>query len=239
MEEATTPAAPISQASAPTPQAVVVHKSNNVPLVGAIIFLALVVAAAAVYLGMQKKPETASTIPPTSTPPTPTTTVETPITLTPSTKMKVLSYTSTKLKDNSASAYTISYPSDWQKDTKRDEISDLLTLTKGEYSIKIYQAPMGGSGCTFKGDAPSEMSQDYSNKEFVEIKTGDTTFRRVKIDVGKPPVPTYTFCASNPSTKGSFGSPTSFGAITYTVPATTDEVTLSQMDSVIASLKAN
>ncbi len=233
-EKASTP--PIQ----PTPpQPVVVHKSNNVPLVGAIIFLALVVAAAAVYLGMQKKSETASTIPPTTTPPTPTATTETPVDVTPASKVAVLSYTSTKLKDNSASAYTISYPGDWTKDTKRDAITDTLTLTKGEYSIKIYQAPMGGSGCTFKGDAPSEMSQDYSNKEFVEIKAGDTTFRRVMITSGNPPIPTYTFCASNPSTKGSFGAPTSFGAITYTVPAAPDEVILSQMDSVIASLKAN
>ncbi len=238
MEEATSPTAPISQPITPNPQPVVVHKSNNVPLVGAIIFLALVVAAAAVYLGMQKKPEAAITAPPTSTSPTPTTTVETPVTISPSNKMKVLTYTSTKLKDNSATAYSLSYPSDWQKDTKRDEITDLLTLTKGEYSIKIYQAPMGGSGCTFKGDAPSEMSQDFSNKDFVEIKAGDTTFRRVMTTSNNPTQSTFTFCANTPTTKGSFGSPTSFGAISYTTPTTPDEVILSQMDSVIVSLKA-
>jgi len=236
-EEKTVP--PPTQPTPPTPQSVVVHKSNNVPLVGAIIFLALVIGTAAIYFGMQQKTKTAQVIAPTTTPPTPTTTTETPITISPASKVQVLSYTSTKLKDNSASAYTVSYPGDWEKDTKRDAISDTLTLKKGEYSITIYQAPMGGSGCRFKGDAPSEMSQDYTTKEFVEVKAGEITFRRVPITAGNPPIPTYTFCESNPTTKGSFGSPTTFGAITYTVPATQDEVILSQMDSIIASLKAN
>ncbi len=46
----------------PKSQPMVVRKNNNAPLVGAIIFLALVIGAAAIYLGTQNNNEVAIAI---------------------------------------------------------------------------------------------------------------------------------------------------------------------------------
>ena len=53
MEEA--PATATPTATTPKAQPVIIRKNNNAPMVGAIIFLALVIGAAAIYLGMQKR----------------------------------------------------------------------------------------------------------------------------------------------------------------------------------------
>lgn len=235
MEENTTPQ---EKAEIPKKNIETQKKNKTTPILVTIIVLLLlvIVGAGAYYFGTQKN-STAPAVSQTQktvenvTPAPTTATTQSP------TQIVLASYTSTKLKDISFSPYTVSFPGTWVKTVKHDDITDALTLTKGDYSLKIYQAPMGGGGCVFKGDPPAEMSQDFSTKEFVEIKNGDITFRRVEASTTSPGITAYTLCANSPAAKNSFGSPTSFGAISYTTPSSPDKTVLDEMDNIIKTLK--
>lgn len=229
---------PIQPTSPVTPTPVIVHKSNNVPLVGAIFFLALVIGAAAIYFGMQKKSETVRQVPPTEITPKPTATSELPITATPTTVVKLVSYSSTKLKDNSLLAYSISYPENWTKDTKRDAITDTFTLTNNGDTITIYQAPVGGAGCIFEGKVPVGPANDYTKTKFVEVLANNITFRRVQEESKIPAETIYGFCSNNLSSQTTFGTPTLFGAISYKITSK-NTAALSEMDKIVATLKAS
>jgi hypothetical protein len=109
-----------------------------------------------------------------------------------------------------------------------------VTLTKDGNEIKIYQASMGGSQCIFTGELPDGPASDYRKSEYVDIKAGTATIRRVTTTVKSKT--TYAFC-SNGTNKDSYGSPTTFGGITYTL-TNDDVVTLKEMDSILATLKA-
>ena len=211
-------------------QQVVIHKNGNATLVGAIIFLALVIGAAAIYIGMQKaSPQTAVV-------PTPSIAQETSATVTPQPTQALEendweNYTSTKMKDLSFPAYSISYPFEWKQTSKRDDITDTFTLTNGSYSIKIYQAPMGGGMCIFSGDLPDGPASDYRNSKFVDIAVGQITIRRIETATG------FVFCSNSVNNPNDFGSPTGFGAISYTTPVKADPAIITEMDKIIATLK--
>jgi hypothetical protein len=220
----------------PTPKAqpVIIHKHNNAPMVGAIIFLALVIGAAAIYLGMQRRTELALNANPT---PTAAPTIAPTQAVTPTPELEIKNwenFTSTKVKDLSFPAFSISYPFEWKQETKKDDISNTVTLTKDGNEIKIYQASMGGSQCIFTGELPDGPASDYRKSEYVDIKAGTATIRRVTTTVKSKT--TYAFC-SNGTNKDSYGSPTTFGGITYTL-TNDDVVTLKEMDSILATLKA-
>lgn len=234
MEEEKVATTPPAAAITPKAQPVIIHKNNNAPMVGAIIFLALVIGAAAIFLGMQKRTEIAmSTNPtPTSAPTSAPSQAATPTAALEEKNWE--NFTTTKMKDLSFPAYSISYPFEWKQETKKDDISTTLTLTKDGNEIKIYQAPMGGGQCVFTGEMPEGPASDYRKSEYVDITAGTTTIRRVTATT--KPKTTYAFC-SNGTDKNSYGSPTTFGGITYTVAAN-DEATLKEMDSILATLKA-
>lgn len=219
----------------PPPQPVVmVHKSNKTPLVGAIIFLALVIAAAAWYLGSQGN--NADNVAPTNQPSTTTPTPTIPIpTTTTSTDLKI--QTITKLKDSAFTSFTVSHPEDWVADTKVEaDMMQTLTLSKDGNKIEIYQAPMGGNQCIFEGELPEGPSNDYRNNEYKEIIAGDITLRRL-IDNPNQNQNMYSFCSNSTNSKTSFGVPTVFGNITYTL-VNNNNIALSEMDKIISSLKA-
>lgn len=233
MEEATveTP----KENTLPKPQPMIVKKNNNAPLVGAIIFLALVIGAAAVYLGTQKNNEIAVAIPTT---PTPTIATQNTPSSPPSASpvqditLKWESANIPKLKDSSFYSFNIKHPADWVAKASKNEVSQTLTITKGKNEIKIYQAPMGGGGCIFEGDVPEGPFSDYRNASHVDIKVGNLTIKRV--EVGKN---SYAFCGNSTNSISTFGVPTLFGVISYEVESSNAEI-LAEMDKILSTLKA-
>lgn len=214
----------------------VVKKNNNAPLVGAIIFLALVIGAAAIYLGTQKNNEASISIPTT---PTPNTTQPTTI---PSHTAFVSvpplqKQTIEKLKESSFVTYSIEYPSGWTgKIDNSNGVTSTFTLTRGSNEIKIYQAPQGGAGCIFEGIVPEGPVNDYTKSKYVSIETNQATLRRIipEKEVGKT---TYSFCSNSTTSKTTYGTPTMYGGITYTVENSSKEI-LYEMDKILSSLIA-
>lgn len=232
MEETAKPTEP----TPPKPTPMVIRKSNNAPLIGAIIFLALVIGAAAIYLGSQRNSNLA-VVAPTPTPQAAGQTVPTQEVIPTNTleENNWESHVNTKMKDLSFPAYSLSYPFEWKQTSNRDDITDTVTFTKEGNEIKIYQAPMGGSKCIFEGEVPTDFASDYTDSEFIEIVTPNITFRRIipEKETGKV---TYSFCSNNLSDKNSFTTPTAYGAISYTVNNPTPAI-LSEMDKIVATLK--
>lgn len=221
----------IPEPTPPKPAPVVVHKSNNAPLVGAIIFLALVIGATAFYFATLKK-EVAVTVAPSPTPATQITTAPSPAaTVAPEiATWKVFSHE--KMKDLAFSAYSISHPEDWVTVENKDDLISTVTISKGENVITIMQGPMGGNQCVFTGDMPEGPANDYRNTDFVDIKAGEITMRRI---VPEGNTNSYSFC-SNSIGSETFGVPTLYGAISYKL-AKKDATIISEMDKIIATLK--
>lgn len=129
--------------------------------------------------------------------------------------------------------YTVSLPSGWTQTKEGDgTVSDKLTISQGTYSVSIYQAAFGGGGCTYPGQPPTEFSQSFSN--YTEI-VSTTTYRR---SWNKPAGNTnsYTVCQKGPD--GSFGSITTFGAISAKSPEPADPKIMKDIDVIIASITA-
>jgi len=63
------------------------------------------------------------------------------------------------------------------------------------------------------------------------------TLRRVEVTSKEAGVSDYLFCSNSKSSSTTFGSPTLFGAITYSI-VSNDPKAISQMDKIISSLKA-
>lgn len=229
-EEKVMPVTPEPTPPKPTP--VIVHKSNNAPLVGAIVFLALVIGATAFYFATLKK-EVAVVATPSPTPAVQITTAPSPITtVAPEiASWKVLTHE--KMKDLAFSAYSISYPEDWTAVEKKDDLISTVTITKGENVITIMQGPMGGNQCVFTGEMPEGPANDYRDTEYVDVNAGIITMRRI---VPEGNTNTYSFCSNSIGSKEIFGVPTLFGAISYKV-AGNNAVILSEMDKIVETLK--
>ncbi len=234
MEEATTVEAP-KENPLPKSQPMIVKRNNNAPLVGAIIFLALVIGAAAIYLGTQKNNEIAVAIPTT---PTPSVATQNTPTTPPSTSpiqditLKWETANIPKMKNLSLSGYSIKYPAGWVAKESKDAVSQALTITKGGNILKIYQAPMGGSGCIFEGEVPEGPFSDYRNASHVDIAVGNLTIKRV--EVGKN---SYAFCGNSTNSITTYGVPTMFGVISYEVESPNAEI-LAEMDKMLSTIKA-
>lgn len=225
------PIPPTPATQPPTPQPVIIHKRNNAPLIGAIIFLTLVIAAAISFSLQNKGTQTALIPTPTIIPteiPTPTTVIAAP---------NQATFTSPKMQDLAFAQYFISYPQDWIKDEKKDELTNTLTLTKNGNEIKIHQGPMGGNQCVFEGEIPDGPANDYRNTAFKDIKIGDTILlRRLITEITKKSPTAYSFCSNSLQSADTFGIPTLFGVITYSVDTPTENI-LNEMDAILATLK--
>lgn len=190
------------------------------------------------YVGRRNNPQVSSSLAPT-----PTAVVTQAMISTAQTVSLPVSPTVTSTKTISGGVktmtlYTISIPNDWQATpSQHDEAVgiDKLVVAKDGYELTVYQAPMGGGLCLYPGDKPFEgPSQKYVS--FVEIQAGDgKVYRRSATADVTGSKKTYTICQKAPD--GSFGSITTYGAVTYSVPTTPTETILTQMDSIIATLK--
>lgn len=139
-------------------------------------------------------------------------------------------------------AYSIEVPLGWTdaRETTVTADIDKLTLTKDGYSLTIYQAAMGGGGCVYPGDKPSEMAQSFTNFVDMYVKNGqgsekDRQYRRSWTTPGAAKTISYTVCQKS-TTDNSFSSLTSFGGINVVSPNPADESTMTEVDSMVTSM---
>lgn len=216
------------------PEQIIIHKNNSTPLVAAIIFLALVIGAGAIYVGDKNNNSKITPLTPTLTsvlkPTTPTQTPENIDSL-PSWEI----HESKKMKDLSFPGFNINYPPEWTLKEERNDIMTTITLKKGGSEIKITQSPTGGNLCVFEGNLPEGPANDYRSRQYKDIVIDNITFRRTQQDQN-PGTTNYTFCSNSDTSKESFGIPTFIGNITYIVTGN-DETTLSEMDQILSTIK--
>jgi len=131
------------------------------------------------------------------------------------------------------SLYSIEVPKDWtdSRENTQAGVIDKLTLAKNGYTLTIYQAAMGGGGCLYPGDQPAEMSQNFT--DFAEVKGKVDDMRRSWNQTNAQTI-TYTICKKG--TDGSYGTFSSFGAISAVSPNPADKKILTEIDSMLASL---
>lgn len=132
------------------------------------------------------------------------------------------------------SNYSVDVPLGWSD--KKDitpGVIDKLTLSKGAYSLSIYQAAMGGGMCLYPEDTPFDgPSQKFTH--YVDLLNTPLLFRRSWNDDAKNGIQSYVICQK---TSDAYGSPTTFGAISYQTPEQPDDTILEEMDTILASLK--
>lgn len=146
--------------------------------------------------------------------------------------------------------FSVEYPSSW---TLQNEIrnidgsreSSTILFTKGEYELRVYQAPVGGSWCIFEGQMPEGMYRDLRSTPYTQLDASIGIFRRIKVNRAyysdRQDLISFTFCSTNPKQQNdytTYDSPTLIGEIVYTVPKQYDEATLQEMDSIIKSITA-
>lgn len=132
--------------------------------------------------------------------------------------------------------YTIAIPAGWTYTDDKDETTptDTLTIAKGGYSIKIYQAATGGAMCLYPGD-PAFEGPSSSYDTFAPITTGDgTQLRRSGTNAASGTTRGFTGCQK--AADSTYQQPTHYGHMQYTVPLTFDKEILTEMDAMVASL---
>ncbi len=210
-----------------------------------ILIVAGVLIGGGYYLGtgnlpfpMNPAPGALST---TAIPPTPTTTDEHMLTpaATPSGQAIAPSVTGGPTqtisgggpRGTSFSPFTIQVPPSWT--VQKNEVPNVsykLTISQGNYSMSIYQAPTGGGGCTYPGDPPQEMSSSFGPYTSIHDAQGND-FRRAT-PAGN--ASGFTVCQKGPTF---YGLPTMYGHVTYGTPINPNPAILSQMDALFATLK--
>ena len=132
--------------------------------------------------------------------------------------------------------YILSGFKDWTVTKENTDASDKLTLTKGEYQLVIDQSPSGGYRCTYPGDPSVDMSSPFISYVTIPSFTDDNFFRRGKPQQSPDPSKQeYIVCQKNSAT--TYGAPTIFGHITYSVPLNADNQTVVMMDAMVGSLQ--
>jgi hypothetical protein len=188
-------------------------------------------------LGSSQQPAAVTTTNPN---PEPTNTIESTVTptSTPSSAVKTKTTTAGVAEGSglSFSHYTVVTPEGWNINHEFDASvpMDSLTLTRGEYQIKIHQAASGGGQCLYPGDPTPDHPFVSSYTAYEEIVGSDgKLYRRSSSGVSDGKMP-YTVCQKSTDT---YGAPTSFGHISITAPATPNASILKEIDGIIASLK--
>lgn len=120
---------------------------------------------------------------------------------------------------------------DWIQENETTEVTNKITITKDDYSISVYQAPMGGAMCIYPGDEEGDFKQMYTRYKEFTGKNGEV-YRRSWDEKGQKT--TYTFCQK--SSEGTFGTFTTYGAVTATSPNPPDENILEEIDTIISTL---
>jgi hypothetical protein len=131
-------------------------------------------------------------------------------------------------------AYSIMFPNNWtSKKESQSALDEKLIITNGDYSITIFQAATGGALCLYPGDAEFE-GPSSKFEVFVTLTTKDNrTLRRSGDKNGT----VFTVCQK--SVDNSYQQPTNYGHISVKLPANFTPEILSEIDSILSSLKKN
>lgn len=216
-------------------------KSNVAPVIKIVISVLalLAVGALAGYFLANNKISVSSKNDKISSTPTPTqaqtglksdsnTTTGTP---TPTTSVSKKTVSAGLSGSSAFKTYTVQVPSGWTDAHETDSSAgiDKVTLTKGAYSLIIYQASFGGGGCIYGNEPDQAFAQKFS--DYSDISGGQ--YRRSWNKSGGSTTG-YTACQKN--SDGSYGSPTQFGAISAKSPEPADAATMAEIDVMISSI---
>lgn len=133
--------------------------------------------------------------------------------------------------------YSLEVPLDWMVDRETGPGSDRVTISKGDYEIRIFQAATGGALCLFSGD-PEFEGPSARYDFYTELTTADgRLLRRSGSNIAGPSGMTgFTFCQR--TSEGDFIQPTTYGHLNYSLPQQYDNTILAEMDRLVTSLKA-
>lgn len=138
--------------------------------------------------------------------------------------------------ETSFKPYTIQIPEGWvdAHETTVAASIDKLTLSKNGYTLIIYQAAVGGGGCLYPGDKTTDMATTFT--EFKDIAAVDSHLRRSwnQPEAGAKVI-SYTICQKTPD--NAYGNITGFGMINAVSPNPANPSILTEIDSMLASLK--
>lgn len=128
--------------------------------------------------------------------------------------------------------YSLMVPEGWISSKESQTLMDeKLTLKKNGYEINIFQAATGGAVCLYAGDAEFEgPSSKYQT--FVNLTTQDGKNLRRSGDLNGN---NFTICQK--SAEGSYQQPTNYGHISVKLPTNFNPEILTEIDSIISSLK--
>lgn len=128
--------------------------------------------------------------------------------------------------------YSIIVPEDWKsKKENQTQTDQKLILEKNGYEISIFQAATGGAVCLYNGD-PDFEGPSSRFTFFKELITKDNKTLRRSGDLNGS---AFTICQK--WSDGSFGQPTSYGHMSIKLPGNYSEEMLTEIDSIIESLK--
>ena len=128
--------------------------------------------------------------------------------------------------------YSVMIPAGWtSKKESQSAMDEKLILSKDGYTISIFQAATGGALCLYPGDADFEgPSSKYQVFTALTTKDGRTLRRS-----GDTNGTAFTVCQK--SGDGSYQQPTSYGHMSVALPANWTKEMLTEIDSIISSLK--
>lgn len=128
--------------------------------------------------------------------------------------------------------YSIMTPNDWtSKKESQTTLDEKLILEKTGYSISIFQAATGGALCLYPNDAEFEgPSSKY--EVFTSLTTKDGRILRRSGDKNGT---AFTVCQK--STDNSYQQPTNYGHISIKMPVVWTQEVLTEIDSILSSLK--
>lgn len=128
--------------------------------------------------------------------------------------------------------YSITNSDGWvSKKESQTAMDEKLILTKDGYTVTIFQAATGGALCLYPGDADFE-GPSSKFEVFTTLTTKDNrTLRRSGDKNGTA----FTICQK--SVDGSYQQPTNYGHISVKLPANFSPEMLTEIDSILSSLK--
>lgn len=128
--------------------------------------------------------------------------------------------------------YTINASHKWAVKRENQTANDeKLILSKDGYQVSIFQAATGGALCLYPTDGEFE-GPSSKFETFIELKTKDgRTLRRSGDKNGT----SFTVCQK--SQDGSYQQPTNYGHISIKIPAAWNQSVLTEIDTIISSLK--
>lgn len=128
--------------------------------------------------------------------------------------------------------YTITTPETWTANkTSQTAMDEKLVLTKDGYEISIFQAATGGALCLYPGD-PAFEGPSSSYQVFTPLVTQDgRNLRRSGDQNGVA----FTVCQKSPD--NSYQQPTNYGHVSIKMPANWTQEMLTEIDTILQSLK--